>query len=142
LSKAIESHFPELSPIFVSSAPDCIPAGTDWLSQTEHALQSTKIMIVLACQKSLATHWVNFEIGSAWSNGIPIIFVCYRDVDPESLPTPYTSRQAIALTDVAPERGIRSIFFAIENLLDTKQRIELSESKPIEEVISVLAEII
>lgn len=104
IKKFIVHMFPDLHPFFISSSPDSIPVGTDWMNSMQKALSSAKIMFVLASKKSLIRPWINFEIGAAWSRNIPIVFLCYDDLSPESLPLPFAMRQAISLSRDEPER--------------------------------------
>ena len=52
--------------IFVSSDPERILPGEDWLAQMKLALESAIIVIPLLTRQSLTRPWVNFETGAAW----------------------------------------------------------------------------
>ncbi len=114
ISRVVTNFFPKLSPVFVSSSPDCVAPGADWLAETENALRNATLLIALVCKDSLAKHWINFEIGAAWSQDIPIIFLCYKDMTPDTLPSPYGSRQGLLLSQASAEKSLESMLNAIE----------------------------
>jgi hypothetical protein len=127
IRKFLVNVFPDLHPFFISSAPDCIPAGQDWLKSIKDALNSAKVLFVLATSRSLSRLWINFEIGAAWSKDIPIIFLCYDDLSPLSLPQPYITRQGLSLSIDEPEKCLTDLVRHLTHALNIKpiEKIEL-----------------
>jgi hypothetical protein len=109
IRKFLVNVFPDLYPFFISSAPDCIPAGQDWLKSIKDALDSAKVLFVLATSRSLSRLWINFEIGAAWAKDIPIIFLCYDDLSPITLPQPYITRQGLSLSIEESEKCLNDL---------------------------------
>jgi hypothetical protein len=81
--------------VFVSSRS--ITPGDDWRARIEDALKNANIVLVICTQHSLSRPWVGFEAGAGWMNGARVVPLCYHDVDPGSLPSPFASRQAVDL---------------------------------------------
>ena len=62
-----------------------IRAGDDWDSEIQNALRSASVVVLVVSQAALSSQWVNYEIGSAMSAGIPVIPVLVGEV--ASLPS-------------------------------------------------------
>jgi hypothetical protein len=83
---------------FVSSDRWAIFAGDQWLERIKDALRHATVVVLMLSRESVARPWVNFEAGAAWLQGIAIIPVCFNNLKPEDLPKPYSSFQAVDLT--------------------------------------------
>ena len=59
--------------IFMSSDGQSIPFGTNWIHKIEEGLQSAKIMFVFVTEVSVASGWIYFEAGFAYSKGIQVV---------------------------------------------------------------------
>jgi hypothetical protein len=70
-----------------------IAAGADWDSEIQNALRRASVVVLVLSRASLASQYVNYEIGSAISAGIPVIPVLVGDV--ESLPYHLRHIQAV-----------------------------------------------
>lgn len=65
-----------------------IVAGSDWDAEIQEALRQTSVVLLITSQESLASQYVNYEIGSAIAADTPVIPVLVGDVGGvESLPT-------------------------------------------------------
>ncbi|MBF0421374.1 MAG: toll/interleukin-1 receptor domain-containing protein [Magnetococcales bacterium] len=85
--------------VFIFSSPESVDFGDNWLVKLENALSSVLIFLVLADHDTFQRHWINFEVGYAWSRGIPIIFLCHGGLTPSGLPLPYQLRASVNLDD-------------------------------------------
>jgi len=70
-----------------------IAAGADWDFEIQNALRRASVVVLVLSPASLASQYVNYEIGSAISAGIPVIPVLVGDV--ESLPAHLRHIQAV-----------------------------------------------
>lgn len=59
--------------IFMSSDGQSIPFGTNWIHKVEEGLQSAKIMFAFITNTSIASGWIYFETGYAYSKKIQVI---------------------------------------------------------------------
>ena len=59
--------------IFMSSDGQSIPFGTNWIHKIEEGLQAAKIMFVFVTEVSVASGWIYFEAGFAYSKGIQVV---------------------------------------------------------------------
>ena len=62
-----------------------IGGGDDWDSEIQNALRSASVVVLVVSQAALSSQYVNYEIGSAMSAGIPVIPVLVGEV--ASLPS-------------------------------------------------------
>lgn len=99
LKEWIESTFLGQVTVFVSSDPADIPAGTNWLSQLDSALQRADLLLSLFSQASVGRPWITFEAGCAWIRRIPILPICHSGLGVTDLAQPLASFQALDLQD-------------------------------------------
>lgn len=59
--------------IFQSSDGESIPFGTNWIHKVEEGLEDAKVMFVFVTEKSVASGWIYFEAGYAYSKGVHVI---------------------------------------------------------------------
>ncbi len=59
---------------------ETIHTGEDWDAEIHKALNSARVVVLIVSARSLASQWVNYEIGSAIAAGIPVIPVLIGDV--------------------------------------------------------------
>jgi hypothetical protein len=95
LKERLESDFPGMLDIFVSSDRDTIRAGSRWLDELSAALRTTDVQFVLCSRDSVGRPWVNFEVGAAWIRDLRVIPVCHSGMTPEALPVPLSMLQAV-----------------------------------------------
>jgi hypothetical protein len=115
LKEAIETGFPGMFSIFVSSDSESIASGQRWLDSITSALKSASAQIVLSSPLSLQRSWIHFEAGSAWVRDIPVVPVCHSGMHPGELPIPLRLLQSVLATDVA---SLRTMFSTLANLVD------------------------
>jgi len=92
--------------VFVSTDTGALPAGTRWLSELDTALKTTSVLLLLCSPDSVKRPWVNFEAGSAWVRGIPIIPLCHAGLSPKQLPLPMSTFQAVDLASPSALDGL------------------------------------
>lgn len=94
LKRCLEDALPSVS-IFASSVD--IHLGEAWLKQIDSALSDAKAILTLCSSNSIRRPWVNFESGSGWSRGLPIIPICHKGLGKDELPDPLHIFQAVEL---------------------------------------------
>ncbi len=160
LKTAIETEFSGLIDIFVSSDGESIPAGANFLSHIETALQKCTAFICLVSPKSVNRNWINFELGAVWlrsisqispSINLPVIPVCYGGITPAKLPQPINNFNGIVgnnadelkflfqtLQDTLNGRGnLRTDFHQLASIFDSYSR-KVSSKQAIEEIFSII----
>jgi hypothetical protein len=70
------------------------------LERIKDALKRAAVVVLVLSRESVARPWVNFEAGAAWIQGSAIIPVCFKNLNAEDLPKPYSSIQAVDLMHV------------------------------------------
>lgn len=123
LKEWIEKSFLGHCIVFVSSSPEDLRPGDNWLDVIKSALSDSNSLIVICSKASLKKPWINFEAGCAWSISIPIIPCCHAGLTVGELPIPLALFHAVDLT-IAD--SIRSLFEAIT------KKCNLHSSPPID----------
>lgn len=59
--------------IFMSSDGQSIPFGSNWIHKVEEGLNEAKLMFVFVTETSLASGWIHFEAGFAYSKEIKVV---------------------------------------------------------------------
>lgn len=141
----LESSFPDLCEVFVSTDPSCLPVGAKWLDHIDRALEEAVVLVVLCSSRSLPRPWINFEAGCAWRQRIAIIPICHSGVTPKTLPAPLREFQALDLGSggfaenlirgIGKHLGLRTyprIDFArmTKALLEAEQEVQILVSHP------------
>ena len=100
--------------VFCTSSPGSIQAGTDWLSEIEHKLDTTQAVVAIVTPVSIERPWLWFEIGATWSKGrsgeCRIYPFCAPEVDLSDLPPPLNRLQALSM---GKGQDIRMLFEAL-----------------------------
>ena len=117
LAAALKNHlrycFPELS-VFVSSDPEDLQPGDQWIEKILEALKQAKCVLAITTTRGLSRKWLWFESGRTWFVDVPLIPCCIGTIRKSDLPAPFSTRQALELdmaNDVmALESRIASIF--------------------------------
>ncbi len=99
LKEWLESTYPDMCRVFVSTDPSDLPPGTKWLDHIDCALREADILLVLCSRTSLPRPWINFETGCAWMKKISIIPICHSGVTVNNLPRPLSEFQALNMED-------------------------------------------
>jgi hypothetical protein len=99
LKRILQKSFLGMIEVFVSSSPDSIPAGNNWLETISNALNSCRAEIILASPISVKRPWINFEAGAGWVRGVPIVPLCHSGMTPSKLPVPLNLLQTFQAKD-------------------------------------------
>ena len=83
--------------IFMSSDGQSIPFGTNWIHKIEEGLEAAKIMFVFVTEESVASGWIHFEAGFAYSKGIKVVPVGIG-IDIGALKAPLNMLQGFNIT--------------------------------------------
>lgn len=97
----IESSFGGQCDVFLSCDKNEIPAGTEWLDQTEAVFSETILLIVLCSPSSVARPWITFETGCGWIKRVPILSLCHSRQNREELPLPFSRFPSLELEQPA-----------------------------------------
>ena len=96
--------------IFMASDGASIPFGRNWLKEIENALSQCKLMFVWMTPASLASDWIPFETGFAYSRGIRVVPIGFQGVRLDDLPAPISILQGF---DIANSKGLNNIIAII-----------------------------
>lgn len=99
LKEWIDNSFLGTVEIFVSSNPNDLSIGEEWLNKIREALSEAQIIIVILSNYSIDKNWIYFECGAGWLKRIPIFPICISDINKSNLPSPLSSFQAMNLND-------------------------------------------
>lgn len=116
LKEHLKATFPNQVDVFVSSDRKTIEAGSEWLQEVKLGLRRAAIVLVMCSQRSIARPWVNFEAGSGWINGKPLVPVCHSGMSPAELPVPLLMLNAITAGERA---GLQKLHDVIRDELGT-----------------------
>ena len=108
---------------FVSSNPNSIPSGEDWVQKVLSQLDRSELLIIVLSNNALESNWVFFELGYTWKNlgDERIHYLLYPGVDP---PSPLSQNQGKLMTEV---RQLRSFFQAVANDLGREYQPDIYE---------------
>ena len=95
LKTALEIALPSAH-VFVSASD--IRLGDAWLKEIDTALSKATAVLALCSENSIRRPWLNFECGTGWTRGLPIIPVCHKGLQPDRLPDPLRIFQGIELS--------------------------------------------
>jgi uncharacterized protein with PIN domain len=115
--------------IFVSSDPEDLNLGDEWVPKILDALKEAKFVIVLATSRGLTRKWVWFEAGRTWFSGVPMLPCCVGEIRKENLPTPFSGRMSANLDDARDaELLFKRLEECFEPLAETPDYNELAHS--------------
>jgi hypothetical protein len=99
--------------IFLSSDGKSIPFGKNWVYELEKALDGAKLMFVFLSPNSIDSHWLSFEAGIAYKNGIDVVPVGIIGVDLFELGMPFGLLQGFNVQD---KDGLNNIVSKIKKV--------------------------
>ncbi len=118
--------------IFMSSDGQSIPFGTNWIHKIEEGLQSAKIMFVFVTEVSVASGWIYFEAGFAYSKGIQVVPVGIG-VDIGTLKAPLNLLQGFNITS---EDSLNNFIIIINRTFDYRFN-EVFDKKDYSEIMGL-----
>ena len=96
--------------IFMASDGASVPFGRTWLKEIENALRQCKLMFVWMTPASLASDWIPFETGFAYSRGIRVVPIGFQGVRLDDLPPPISILQGF---DIVNSKSLNNIIAII-----------------------------
>jgi len=106
LKDQIVFGFPSAS-VFVSSDPEDLALGDEWVDKILNALRSAQYVLVLATKRGLERKWVWFEAGRTWFSGIDMVPCCIGTSRKGNLPAPFSGRMS---ANIDESNDIKSLF--------------------------------
>jgi hypothetical protein len=96
LGKAFPGHN-----IFVSSDPEDLRPGDEWVPKILAALETAKVVLVLATDRGLDRKWVWFEAGRTWFSGITMLPCCIGKTRKGNLIAPFSGRMGLNIDEMS-----------------------------------------
>ncbi|MCE2473240.1 MAG: toll/interleukin-1 receptor domain-containing protein [Anaerolineae bacterium] len=90
----------ENTKVFVASAPESKPSGSDWFREILQNLSGADALVIVYSRNARSSLWLGFELGHFWRKHDGKNLHCVFDPSIK-LPSPLNERQAKNLTDVA-----------------------------------------
>ena len=139
LAATFHKYNPE---VIMASRWDSIAPGDDWEIKIINAVNEANLLLVLMSFDALSRPWINFEIGVAWAKSTPVLFLCHKGMDPNALPKPYGSLQAVNLNGLDHEDKLNQTGVAVSRVLGLEavrchNIPDLSIYEPVESFFSV-----
>jgi hypothetical protein len=110
IKEYIARTFP-MQRVFVSSDPEDLKPGDEWVDKILTALDSSKFLIALTTERGLRRRWVWFESGWAWHSNVTLLPCCVGKVRRNGLPAPFSNRQAINIDE---PKGASALFSSLQ----------------------------
>lgn len=99
LKSNITRDFIGIPRIFVSTDVASVPAGSQWYDELLAGMRRAGVMLAICSRQSVATPWINYEVGGGCARGIDVIPLCHSGMTPEHLPPPLAMLQGVRLTE-------------------------------------------
>ncbi len=135
IKKWLDVAFPEKLDVFVSSDPDDISAGEDWLKKIRDAMNCSDLLIILYSPQSTFRPWINFEAGCGWIKEIPIIPICHSGLKFSEIEAPISNFQGL---DIESTDFTKRFFGAVTKHAEFKQASRVSTDDFMREVKSAI----
>jgi TIR domain len=110
IAAAIMKFITDASPeqrVFVSSDPETLMPGDEWVEKVLSALQSAKVVLAICTERGLGRKWVWFEAGRTWFAYVPLIPCCIGNMRKANLPAPFANRQSLNIDE---PRDVAALF--------------------------------
>jgi hypothetical protein len=75
-----------------------VPAGSKWFEEIDHALDASKVVLIICSPRSIQKPWISFHACWATTKKIPVIAVCISGFEKGPLPFPLSEFQRIDLS--------------------------------------------
>lgn len=119
MKKYIKEAYEHKYEVFVSSDPNDISPGQEWLDRIKNALKLSKLIIVLCSSKSVVRPWINFEAGCCWIRNIPVLSICHSDMNISDLPEPLCRFQSTKAENI---NFTNELFIGLEKQLGSMSK--------------------
>jgi len=110
LKHYIEQAFPEQR-VFVSSDPEDLKPGDEWVVKILAALEGAKCILALTSERGLGRKWVWFESGRTWFSQLRLVPCCVGKVRKGNLPPPFSGRMSINIDE---PRDVAALFASLQ----------------------------
>lgn len=107
IERALPSHR-----IFVSSDPEDLALGDDWVSVILRALDTAEFVLVLATERGMRRKWVWFEAGRTWFSKVKMLPCCVGSLQKGNLPAPFSGLMAANIDDA---RDVKALFKSLRD---------------------------
>lgn len=126
LKKAVSDATGNTFDIFLSSDGQSIPFGRNWVYEIQDALERTSAVFVFLSPQSIASNWIFFESGYAYSKNIRVIPVGIMGVSIGAVPPPLGLLNGF---DIKDYDGLNKLIVTINDALehDHKHRFDSEE---------------
>ncbi len=98
LKQYLEQVFPEQR-VFVSTDPEDLKPGDEWVVNVLNALESAKCVLALTTERGLGRKWVWFESGRSWFSQVKLVPCCIGKIRKCNLPAPFSGRMAVNIDE-------------------------------------------
>jgi len=115
---------------FLSSNMFTLVGGEQFEERIRKELRDCSALVAMCSRRSFERHWLHVESGAVWASGKPVIPACYGGMTRGSLPRPYSSFQAVDLSD--PYTLIIAVARVIKTLTPPPPPIHLIDEEKFE----------
>jgi TIR domain len=113
LKDCLEKAFPNHG-VFVSSDPEDLKLGDEWVSKILRALEGAQVVLVLATERGLSRRWVWFESGRTWFSGVPMFPCCLGRLRKSGLVPPFSLRIG---ANIDEPRDVKMLFEQLQEFI-------------------------
>ncbi len=104
--------------VFMASSWESLAPGDKWEQKLIDNLTTADMLLVLMSIDALGRPWLNFELGVAWAQKIPILIFCHKGLSVSGLPRPYSSLQAVEINNLKHDEKLDKVAKAVANVLN------------------------
>jgi hypothetical protein len=111
IALALKIHLGRAFPgveVFVSSDPEDLPLGNQWVEKILQALNDATVVLALTTERGLSRKWVWFETGRTWFAGTTCIPCCLGKTRKSGLPAPFQSLMGVNIDEDEDVRRLLS----------------------------------
>jgi hypothetical protein len=113
LKRAVTRCFPALT-VFDASDAESLRPTEDWVHSVLDNLRATKLVLVIATERSMKRFWVWFEAGASWDRTSRLVTCGIGKTHKGNLPLPFSIYIAFSLTE---PRDLEGLFDLIQERL-------------------------
>ena len=112
IARSIKQHLEDAFPdqtVFVSSDPEDLKPGDDWISKILEGLESARCVLALVTERGLKRKWVWFEAGRTWFSGVKLVPCCLGKIRKDNLPAPFSGLMAVNIDELQDANYLFSV---------------------------------
>ncbi len=122
--KALEQKTGRSVQLFLSSDGQSIPLGRNWIHRIEQALDDAALMLVFLSPAAVASPWIFFEAGYAYSRKLRVVPIAFAGFDISRLAPPLSLMQGFGLSS---SDGMNNVIALINQQFDLSFIEDFSE---------------